>query len=368
MKLLTILIAFFILLFTGCSYKKFIKYDTLPKISKAKLKKVSFNEIKGFNEDDLSLAFEVFRKDCQKSKRKKIFKNVCLKAKNYTDAKKFFTQNFTPYELIDDKGRNQGIITGYYEPLLRGSKTKSKVYKYPIYKTPKDMYVIDVLDAHKELKKYRLRGKIKNGKIVAYDDRKLINKRKDLEAICYVDDRLDLFFLQVQGSGKVILDDGQIINVGYANQNGHKYTSIGKELLKEGALKGYKVSLRGIRAYIKNNPQREDEILNKNRSYIFFQQRAKGATGTLGVQLIARRNLAVDTRYIPLGIPVFVNAKNSVTKENINKLTIAADTGGAIKGKIRADFFYGGGKWAEIYAGDMKALGILTILVPKEAI
>jgi membrane-bound lytic murein transglycosylase A len=372
MKLSITLITLLIILFTGCSQKepvkpiKTIKLETLEKISKAKVKKVAFEDINGFYEDDLRLAFETFKKDCIRAKRYNLFKSICQKAESFTNASQFFSENFTPYELYNNNGTNNGLITGYYEPLLHGSRTKSEKYRYPIYKTPKDMLMIDLSSSYPELKKYRLRGKLVNGKIVAYDDRKALNKRDDLEAIVYVDDEIDLFFLQIQGSGKVQLDSGELINVGYSNQNGHKYFAIGRALLKEGVLKKTGVSLQGIKKYLKQNPHRVEEILNKNRSYIFFTENKKTATGALGTQLTAGRNLAVDRRYIPLGMPVFINTKSSVSQEKIDRLMVAADVGGAIKGEIRADFFFGNGANAELQAGGMKERGKLTILVPNE--
>ncbi|TLP38496.1 murein transglycosylase A [Arcobacter arenosus] len=364
MKKLTIITTIFILLFTGCSLKDFKKYEKLS-ISKANVKKINIDEIDGFYEDDLDLALEVFKKDCQRAKRYELFKDVCQKVNDYTNPSKFFTENFTAYELYNSNGTDTGIITGYYEPLLHGSLTQSETYKYPIYKTPDDMLMIDLSDSYPELKKYRLRGKLVNGKVISYDDREDLNKRDDLEAICYVNDEVDLFFLQIQGSGKIQLDTGEVINVGYANQNGHKYFAIGRALLKEGVLQEYGASLQGIKAYLKDNPHRIDEILNQNRSYIFFSKREQGATGALGSELVGGRNLAVDKRYIPLGMPVFINTKSSVTKEKINRLMVAADVGGAIKGEIRADFFFGHGENAELEAGGMKEQGKLTILVPN---
>lgn len=364
MKLLTIITLFFILLFTGCSVKEPIKLDTLP-ISQAKVKKIDLNEIQGFYEDDLKLAFDVFKKDCKRAKRFDLFKNVCEKANSYSNPSAFFSENFSAYQLYNSDGTNEGLITGYYEPMLNGSLSKSEKYKYPIYKTPEDMYIIDLSDSYPELKKYRLRGKLVNGKIVSYDDRSELNKRDDLEAICFVDDEIDLFFLQVQGSGKVKLENGEIINIGYANQNGHKYYAIGKSLLNEGVLKEYGASLQGIKAYLRANPSRVDEVLNQNRSYVFFSQRKESATGALGTELVGGRNLAVDKSYIPLGMPVFINTKSSVTNEQINRLMVAADVGGAIKGEIRADFFFGNGENAELEAGGMKSKGKLTILVPN---
>lgn len=359
----TILLTIF---FTGCSFKKPLEFEKLDKISKAKVLKVNLNEIEGFYEDNLNHALEVFKKDCKKAKRYELFKQVCEKANFYENGSKFFTENFVAYELYNSDNKNTGVITGYYEPLLKGSLSKSDKYKYPIYKTPKDMYIVDLSAIYPELKKYRLRGKIQGNRIIPYDDREKINKRDDLEALCYVEDRLDLFFLHVQGSGKIQLDNGEILNVGYANQNGHKYKGIGRMLLDEGVLKGYGASMQGIKAYLKDNPKRVDEVLHANESYIFFSKRNQGATGALGTKLTANRNLAVDRRYIPLGMPVFINTKNSVSQNRINKLMVAADVGGAIKGEIRADYFFGSGEEAEIYAGGMKEQGKLTILVPKE--
>lgn len=358
---------FLSLFFAGCSQKE-SNLQMLPNISKAKVKRIEFKDIKGFYEDDLSLAFEVFKKDCKRAKRYNLFEDICLKAENFSNPSQFFTENFTAYELHNDDGTNEGLITGYYEPLLFGSRTKNEEYKYPIYKTPKDMYVIDLSAAYPELDKYRLRGKVVNGKILAYDERAELNKRDDLEAICYVNDEIDLFFLQIQGSGKVQLDTGEFVNVGYSNQNGHKYFAIGRALLKEGVLEKTGASLQGIKRYLKENPSKIESILNKNKSYIFFTERKQSATGALGTPLVAHRNLAVDRKYIPLGMPVFINTKNSVSQEKIDTLMVAADVGGAIKGQIRADFYFGNGDNAELWAGGMKEKGKLTILVPNEKI
>jgi len=363
MKVLLFTITIFILFFTGCTPK----YEVIKDVSKnAKLVKTDFNTLEGFYEDDLSLAFEVFKKDCKRAKRYSLFKNVCEKAKDYTNPSEFFTTNFTPYKLVNSDGTDKGTITGYYEPLLRGSLTKTEKYKYPIYKTPNDMITVKLSSIYPELKKFRLRGKIEGNTLIPYDDRGEIDKRDDLESICFVDSKLDLFFLQVQGSGKVQLDTGEVLNIGYANQNGHKYTGIGRVLLDEKVLKDYGASMQGIKAYLRDHPQRIDEVLNKNRSYIFFSKRNSGAVGALGTPLLGYRNIAVDRKYIPLGMPVFINTKNSVTQEKISNLTVAADVGGAIKGQIRADFFYGFGENAELYAGGMHEKGSLTLLVPKD--
>ncbi len=355
----TILIA----IFTGCA-PKFEKIDN----SKANLEKVSFDEIKDFEKDDLSLALDVFKKACEKSSRKELFEEVCLKANETTKAKEFFVNNFTPYKLYNSDGSDKGTITGYYEPLLYGSFTKTERFKYPVYKVPDDLITIDLRSIYPQLKKFTLRGKLEGKRVVPYKARGEISKTENQDILLYVDDKVELYFLHIQGSGKVQLPNGDIINVGYANQNGQKYNSIGKYMINKGYIGSktdYSASVQGMKKWFEDHPLKVDEVLNKNPSYVFFEKRNQGATGSLGTELIPQRNLAVDTRYIQLGMPVFINTKNPVTNEEINQLMVAADTGGAIKGEIRADFFWGFSHEAEEYAGRMKEVGELYILVPN---
>lgn len=355
---------FLLLLITGCTPK----YESFDNISKAKLQAVDFDEIEGFYEDNLDIALSVFQKDCKRAQRYKMFKNVCEKSKVAQDAESFFTSNFTAYKLRAQNGKDEGIITGYYEPLLYGSLKKTKKYKYPVYKTPKDLIIVDLTDAYPSLKKYRLRGQIKGNRLIPYNARKDMIKKKDLEVICYVDSKTDLYFLEIQGSGKVQLDTGKIINVGFANQNGQQYKSIGKYMINKGYIGGksnYKASIQGMKRWFTDNPNKVDEVLNINPSYVFFNKTSHGAMGSLGTELTEKRNLAVDRNYIPLGMPVFINTKNPLTRKDINQLMVAADTGGAIKGEIRADFFWGYSKEAEKYAGRMKEKGSLIILIPN---
>ncbi len=355
---------FLLFIITGCTPK----YESFNKISKAQLEELKFDDIKGFQEDNLDLALKVFQKDCKRAKRYQLFKTICQKSFEATDAQNFFTQNFTPYKLRSAKGNDKGTITGYYEPLLFGSLKKTNKYKYPIYKAPKDLITVDLRKVYPDTKKYRMRGRVVGKKLVPYNSRATMAKNKDLEVICYVDDKVDLYFLEIQGSGKVQLDSGKTINVGFANQNGHQYASIGKYMIRKkyiGYGTGYSGSVQGMKKWFKDNPSKVDEVLNKNPSYVFFAKTRHGAMGSLGTELTEKRNLAVDRRYIPLGMPVFINTKNPVTKKEINQLMVAADTGGAIKGEIRADFFWGFSKEAEKYAGRMKEKGSLIMLIPN---
>jgi membrane-bound lytic murein transglycosylase A len=354
-----------ILLFiTGCAPK----YEQKPHISKANFSEAAWEDIDGFDQDNLNIAFNVFKKGCQKAKRYEKLKEICTQADTTTDTKEFFLKNFTPYKLIGNNGNDQGLITGYYEPILNGSLTKTDKFQYPVYKKPKDLLIIDLSDAYEELKNYRLRGKLIGDKVVAYDSRAAIEagKNRKLEPICFVDNKIDLFFLHIQGSGKIRLKDGTILNVGYAGQNGRSYYAIGRKLIEEEHIKKEDLSLQTIKAWLEKNPEKIDEILNLNESYVFFHKSEKSATGSLGVELVGGRNLAVDPKFIPLGFPVFIDTTDPIDEKPIQRLMVAADTGGAIKGEIRADFFFGNGKVAKELAGKMKQKGSLYILIPNK--
>jgi len=353
---------FLLFIITGCAPKYNKEFQN---ISKANLKQSSWSDLKDFQSDDLTLSLEVFKKACVGSKKYNTFKNVCEKAMSASNAKMFFQENFTPFKLHDEDHSEQGLITGYYEPLLNGSVIKTGKFKYPIYKIPNDLIIVDLSSIYPDLKKYRLRGQLKGNKLIPYNARAQMQDKKNLEPICYVDSKVDLFFLQIQGSGKVKFQDGTIINVGYANQNGRAYNSIGKFMIAKGYITPDQGSLQGIKKWFEQNPTKIDEVLNVNESYVFFQESAKGATGALGIELTAKRNLAVDRNYIPLGMPVFIQTSNPINKQEINQLMIAADVGGAIKGQIRADFFWGNTKEAEETAGKMKQKGILYMLIPN---
>lgn len=363
MKHLSILLI--ILFFSSCSNTQTKKYKH---ISNANLSKVKWQEIEGFEDDNLNLALKIFQKNCKASYKNIYLKDVCKKALLNTNGKLFFTQNFTPYKLLNKKNNELGLITGYYEPIIDGSFEKNDIYKYPIYKTPNDLIVVQLSSIYPELKKYRLRGKIVNNKLIPYDSRKELHKNENLEPLIYLKSKIDRFFLEIQGSGKVRLPNKKIVHVAYANQNGRKYYPVGRKLIKDGLIKKEDMSLQAIKQWCKENPQKIDELFNLNKSSVFFHISEQSATGSLGVELTAKRNIAVDRNFIPLGFPVFLNTTNPLTNQKINSLVIAADTGGAIKGEIRADYFWGNGVEAELGAGKMAEDGKLTILIPNSAI
>jgi len=350
-----------IFIFLGCSKEPRVMFDTLPQ---TQLKQSSFSSLPNWENENYDEIIYSFMNNCRAKKSIDIYHNLCFASQNIRDSKEFIENNFTPYMIASLDKNKESILTGYYEPELRGSFTKSEIYKYPIYGVPKDLITVDLSSIYPDLKNYRLRGRLDGNRLVPYYSREELSKRDiNAEIICYCDSKIDKFFLEVQGSGRVTLDNGETIFIGFGNQNGHKYSSIGKYLVKSGEISKEDISLQSIREWFKLNPLRVDEVLNHNSSVVFFTSRDKAATGSLGIVLNPLRSIAVDRRYIPLGSMVYVSAKNSY-----ERVAFAQDTGGAIKGAVRADMFLGFGEEAGEIAGELKAPLELWILLPKDKV
>lgn len=345
---------FVLLMMSGCSNHK---VDVVKK-------SVDFRSLHGWDVENHQLLLDLFIQNCQATKAKKLYGDLCMQASLFEgNPKSFFEQNFTPYH-IDAEGENQ-ILTGYYEPELHGSYVKTERFAYPIYKTPQDLITVKLTSIYPELKNYRLRGRVVGDKLVPYSTRAEIERSGlDAEVICYVDSKIDLFFLEVQGSGRVVFDDGSTIYVGYDNQNGHKYSSIGRYLVAHKEIALQDISLQSIKSWLLAHPNRLDEVLNYNKSVVFFKQRMYPARGALGVNLMPFRSVAVDSRYIPLGSMLFMRANSDMIPSN--RLVFAQDTGEAIKGAVRADLFTGFGAYAGEIAGGLIAPLELWILLPKK--
>jgi membrane-bound lytic murein transglycosylase A len=258
-------------------------------------------------------------------------------------------------------GTATGLLTGYYEASLHGSVIQHGKYKYPVYAPPKDMIRVVLDGVYPELKRYRLRGRIVGKKLLPYYKRG--EKAKlDADVICYVDNQIDLFFLEIQGSGRIELDDWSVMYVGYADQNGYPYNSIGRYMVQKGYLKPETVSMQTIRAYLQKHPEQVTEILNQNPSMVFFQKKDHPASGAAGVVLTPMRSIAVDTTKLPLGGMFYYK---TLGKQKLYGTVFAQDTGGAIKGVLRADLFTGFSKEARELAGKLNEPFQLWILLPK---
>ena len=291
--------------------------------------------------------------------------------KSATDARAWFEAQFRPWALASPDGSRTGLVTGYYEPVVKGSRTRKPPYLSPLFAPPEDMVTVELGDLYPELKNLRLRGRIEGRKLVPYYSRAEWAKQEDSRrgsVLFWIDDPLDLFFMQVQGSGQVVLDDGSRVRAGYADQNGHPYRSIGKWLVDQGELKLDQASMQGIKAWAAAHPQRLQELLNANPSLVFFRElplNGSGPPGALGVPLTPERSIAVDPRIIALGAPVYLATTWPNGDRPLNRLMLAQDTGGAIRGAVRADFYWGSGAEAGNLAGRMKQHGLMWVLMPR---
>jgi len=282
-----------------------------------------------------------------------------------------------PYALAD-RGKEEGLLTGYYEPELRGSRRRTGKFVHPLYLDPKDQMVVDLGEFRHDLAGRKVVGMIRHGRFRPYWDRAEIEAGalggRRLEML-WVDDPVALFFLQIQGSGRVVLPDGTFERVGYAGQNGHDYTAIGRTLIEMGELTREEVSLQSIRAWLRAHPERADEVMRSNRSYVFFRRLAgSGPEGASGVVLTPGRSLAVDDELVPYGVPLWVGSTLPAVpdldraEQPLGRLVVSQDTGGAIVGVVRGDLFLGPGREAEELAGRMKQPLRLWLLAPRGAI
>jgi membrane-bound lytic murein transglycosylase A len=340
------------------------------------LRQASWNELPEWQAEDPGEAWEAFQASCRTLGKQAAWRDLCAAAAGMGSpgreaARRFFESNLTPFQVLRADGGDEGLITGYYEPQLRGSRTATPRYRYPVYGVPGDLLEVDLADAYPELKGLRLRGRLEGGRVVPYYDRAQIGDGRAPLAgreIAWVDDAVELFFLQVQGSGRIALENGETLRVGYADHNGFPYRSIGRHLAERGELPLEKASMQGIQAWARANPDKLTELLNHNARYVFFRELPAGLPGpigTLGVPLTARRSLAVDPAFVPLGAPVYIAATWPLSSRPLNRLMLAQDTGAAIRGPVRADFFWGFGDEAAREAGRMKQPLRMWVLLPK---
>lgn len=350
-------------------------------VPRGRLEKSAWTDLAGWEADDPTDALTAFEQGCRVLKARVEWINVCATASvlvakktSRQDAASFFRDNFQPYQVVNADNSRKGMVTGYYEPLLHGSRTRTNIYKYPIFAPPQDLITVDLSDVYPDLKHRRLRGRVVGNKLVPYFDRAEIDginpansPLRGLE-IAWVDNAVELFFLQIQGSGQIQLPDGSRIRVGYADQNGHPFRSLAGQLIRRGELRAERASMQGIKAWAARNPSKVRQFMNGNPSYVFFREipsDGSGPIGTLGVALTAERSIAVDQRVIPLGVPVFLATTFPNSNQALNRLMVAQDTGGAIAGGVRVDFYWGFGDEAGAQAGRMKQSGMKWVLLPN---
>ena len=304
-----------------------------------------FNQLDGWQDDNHAEAFSAFLETCGDLKDPE-WKAICALAKSrpmdQASAQTFFEMFFRPVLIEDGEPM---LFTGYFEPELSGSRTRTGRFRFPIYSLPRDNSV-------RRLSRRQL------------EETGALNGR-GLE-ICWVDDSVELFFLQIQGSGRVRLTDGSVLRVGYAGANEHEYRSIGQELIRRGIYNRHQVSAGVIANWVRRNPVDGAELLRHNGSYVYFRELRhvpshKGPLGAMNRSVTTMRTVAVDRRYTPLGAPVWIEKEGG---DPLRRLMVAQDTGSAIKGAQRADIFYGSGDLAGRAAGQVRDSGRMVVLLP----
>jgi membrane-bound lytic murein transglycosylase A len=347
---------------------------------------ISFSALRNWSKANLNTSLAAFQRSAQEMqetasgfRRDTLFggsredwQTACTAAHTATDAKAFFETHFRAFRVTDVE-RPPGLFTGYYEPLLQGSRCESLEYPVPVYARPPDLVAFTADETTRTTLSY---GRRISGEALAYDTRQDIETgslRGKADVICWVSSWVDAFFMHVQGQGRVALDDGAVLRLSYAAKAGHPYTGIGHVLIEKGVASPDKMSMQVLRTWMQQNPDAARALMWLNKSYIFFQATniiddTLGGIGAAKVNLTPLHSLAVDRRYWMFGTPLWIETTYPPEVEKpdntIARLMIAQDTGTAIRGIIRGDFFWGWGTEAEAIAGHMKSAGTMVALLP----
>ncbi|MEA3121312.1 MAG: rane-bound lytic murein transglycosylase [Paraburkholderia sp.] len=324
-----------------------------------RLTPVSWQQMPGWEDDSLIGAAAALRENCVRVGGERKWERACAAAAQLDDldvagTRTFFETYFTPFQFANSDGTLDGLVTGYYEPLLQGARTRRGAYQYPLYRRP---------SGYRPGAELPPRADLERSSMLAGHE------------LVWVDDPIEAFFLQVQGSGRIVLDDGTVMRVGFAGSNNQPYKSIGRWLLDHREITPAQATMQGIKAWARANPGRVDALLDTNPRFVFFREMPavdpsltsldQGPIGALGVPLTPQRSIAVDPASIPLGTAVFLQTTRPLTNAPMNRLVFAQDTGSAIKGGVRADYFWGLGDDAGQLAGKMKQAGRMWLLLPK---
>lgn len=376
-KLPLIWVATFTLIICGCSVS-----PKAPEDNKAiTLEQATFQSLPRWQGSDQENALAAFKNSCRKIREGANgatplqnhpvltladLQFACTQANIWQgSARSFFENHFEVYTASSNHSRDS-FFTGYYEPELNASTTPTPALNTPIYALPSDLITANLGDFERDWQGKKLWGRIENRQLKPYWNREEIANQKLPAEIIAWGDSVDVFFLHIQGSGLLTLDNGEKLRVGFAGRNGHPYTAIGKPLIEQGELDASTISMQSIRAWLAQNPDHAQRIMNINHSYIFFRPLdTSGPIGAHGVPLTANHSIAVDPNYWHYGLPLYISAEHPGTSNTLNQLMITQDTGSAIKGPLRGDVFWGSGDYATEMAGKMKSSGVIWVLLPK---
>ena len=345
----------------GSSYRSSGSAPTSYNSSIASFRSVSWQDLPGWQEDDLTQAWPAWLKSCDALRKRNSdvnWRQVCSQANGVSDKDKqvirqYFEANFQVYEVRNSAtGNESGLITGYYEPVMNGSQTRTAKYTVPLYGLPNAWKVSKPNPAP-------TRAELMGSGVLRGSE------------LAWVQDPVAAAFMQIQGSGKIRLEDGRVLRLGYAGTNDQPFKSFAQWLLDRKEITRGEASMQGISAWAKRNPGRVEEMLNANPRFVFFKELPSdvsadlGPNGALGVPLTAERSIAIDLKAMPLGAPVFLSTSKPLTTQTLQKLVMAQDTGKAIVGGVRADYYWGSGDFAGELAGRMKQDGKMWLLLPR---
>ncbi|MGZ9033440.1 MAG: murein transglycosylase A, partial [Rhodospirillales bacterium] len=351
-----------------------------------KLEPTSFAALSGWSEEDHCQALLAFVASCSRQPggngieawqrlgvSRETLMSVCASAAAVPSgdrdaARDFFERRFVP-AWASNNGDPRGLFTGYYEPELRGSTHRGGPFQVPIHRLPDNLVSIDLGAFRPDWQDQQLIGQVAGQKVVPVPARADIDRGalagRDLE-LFWVDSVVDAFFLHIQGSGRVLLEGGRVVRVGFAGKNGRPYYAIGRELIRRGAIPEEQMSMQANRAWLAGHPDEAAAVMAMNPSYVFFREiDGPGPIGAQSIVLTPGRSLAIDPAFIALGVPLWLETEEPLSKAPLRRLVVAQDTGGAIKGPVRGDLFWGSGAAAGERAGAMKAEGRYYLLIPK---
>ena len=345
----------------GSTYRSNGIAPTTYSSSIASFRSVSWQSLPGWQEDDLSQAWPAWLKSCEALRKRSSeinWRQVCSQAgsvpgRDGKAIRQYFEANFEVYEVRNSAtGNESGLITGYYEPVMNGSKTRTANYTVPLYGLPSSWKGSKPSPAP-------TRAELMSSGVLRGSE------------LAWVQDPVAAAFMQIQGSGKIRLEDGRVLRLGYAGTNDQPFKSFAQWLLDRKEITRSEASMQGISAWAKRNPGSVEEMLNANPRFVFFKELPGnvsadlGPNGALGVPLSAERSIAIDLKAMPLGAPVFLSTTKPLSSQSLQKLVMAQDTGKAIVGGVRADYYWGSGDSAGELAGRMKQDGKMWLLLPR---
>lgn len=370
--------------------------DTPERPLKSRFQAVTWGALPGWQEDDLQGIWQGVINNCKGLMRPisgqlthparatpRDWQPVCQAvqhsgldaAASGTQVRDFLEQHLQPWRLLDEQGQiARNTVTGYYEPVIEAAPERTAGYEWPLYAVPEDLLTIDLGGLYPELAGKRIRGKLQDNRVVPYDTRAEIaaDPQRQPEVLVWAKDPVEAFFLQIQGSGRARFENGRSIRLAYADHNGHPYSSIGQWLANQGEMPLAQTSMQNIKAWAQRHPHRVQEMLNVNEAMVFFRpepitDEQLGPKGAYGIPLLAERAIAVDPEFVPLGSLVYMSSTRPDNGQPLRRVVFAQDTGAAIKGAARMDFYWGSGEQAGALAGRMKTPGELWVLWPKQA-